>query len=208
MPCAGRLAPILCSDSDEAVNVGVTSGAIATSDQTFVSEPLNAKHVLTDFSCGVASLDRWLREAALRGQKQDTGRTWIWHCGDDLVVAYFTLAAHIIERDGLSLKEQRSLPNQIPAILLAKLALDSSLQGSGLGGQLLLDALLRCVAAATSLGCRFVVVDAIDDKAAGFYHRFGFTAMPGSPEQRRLLRRLKDIRADLEIPPHEPSPPC
>jgi GNAT superfamily N-acetyltransferase len=142
-------------------------------------------------------LDGWLRESALRGQKQDTERTWVWHRGDNLVVAYFTLAAHIIERDGLGAKEQRSLPDRIPAILLAKLALDSSLQGTGLGGQLLLDALIRCVAASTSLGCRFVVVDAIDEKAERFYHTYGFTAMPQDPRQRRLLRRLKDIREDL-----------
>jgi GNAT superfamily N-acetyltransferase len=168
-----------------------------TPEWPFLSESLSVNHRLADFSCGVAVLDGWLKESALRGQKQDTGRTWVWHRGDNLVVAYFTLAAHIIERDGLSAREQHSLPRQIPAILLAKLALDSSLQGGGLGAQLLVDALLRCVTASISLGCRFVVVDAIDEKAVNFYRKYGFTVMPTSLGQIRLLRRLKDIREDL-----------
>jgi ribosomal protein S18 acetylase RimI-like enzyme len=84
----------------------------------------------------------------------------------------------------------------VPAILLAKLALGQHFQGQHLGEQLLLDALSRCVAAGELVGSRFVVVDAIDDRAAKFYAKYGFAQVPGTAPA-RLLRRLSAIAADL-----------
>lgn len=161
-----------------------------------LSEPLDDRHVLTSFSSGREQLDRWLRDSARRAQVQGTGRTWVWHAGDCNVAAYFTLAAHVLHREALSRTQQRSLPREVPAILLAKLALGQELHGQHLGQQLLVDALTRCVAAGELVGSRFVVVDAIDDRAAGFYAKYGFTPIPGTTPA-RLLRRLSAIAADL-----------
>jgi ribosomal protein S18 acetylase RimI-like enzyme len=96
----------------------------------------------------------------------------------------------------LSKKQANSLPAEVPAILLAKLALDVSLQGQGLGDELLLDALTRCVRAGEIVASRFVVVDAIDEDAAKFYEKYGFMRIPDTAPV-RLLRRLKSIAADL-----------
>ena len=162
----------------------------------FTSEPLDDAHVLTLFDSGNKALDRWLCQSAGRGQVQDTGRTFVWHTGEKEVVAYYTLTGHALHRDSLSKKQANSLPAEVPAILLAKLALDVSLQGQGLGGELLLDALTRCVRAGEMVASRFVVVDAIDENAAGFYEKYGFNRIPDT-EPVRLLRRLKSIAADL-----------
>jgi len=81
-------------------------------------------------------------------------------------------------------------------VLLARLAVDRSEQGKGLGALLLAEALRKAVAAGEAAAARFVVVDAIDDDAVRFYERFGFVAAPGHPL--RLYRRMKDIRASLE----------
>lgn len=162
----------------------------------FTSEPLNDSHVLTSFDSGKEPLDRWLRQSAGRGQIQDTGRTFVWHAGDGEVVAYYTLTGHVLHRESLSKKQAHSLPAEAPAILLAKLALDVSLHGQGLGGELLLDALTRCVRAGEIVASRFVVVDAIDENAVGFYDKYGFTRIPDTVPV-RLLRRLKSIAADL-----------
>lgn len=165
----------------------------------FTSEPLNDSHVLTSFDSGKEQpLDRWLRQSAGRGQVQDTGRTFVWHAGDSEVVAYFTLTGHALHRESLSKKQAHSLPTEVPAILLAKLALDVSLHGQGLGGELLLDALTRCVRAGEIVASRFVVVDAIDEDAARFYEKYGFTRIPDT-EPVRLLRRLKSIATDLSV---------
>lgn len=160
------------------------------------TELLREGHELTSFTSGRATLDHWLRQSALRMNVHDTGRTWVIHRGDDVVLGYYTLAAHALHRDSLPRKLSRSVPAEIPAILLAKLALDVTVQGTGLGKDLLLEALERCVNSGRLVASRFVVVDAIDDQAADFYEKYGFRQIPETTPT-RLQRRLKDIAADL-----------
>jgi ribosomal protein S18 acetylase RimI-like enzyme len=90
-----------------------------------------------------------------------------------------------------------SLPREVPAILLAKLAVDNSLQGQGVGRDLLLEALERCVHAGQTVGARYVVVDAADEDAAAFYEKYGFQRIPDT-DPIRMQRRLSDIAAALE----------
>jgi GNAT superfamily N-acetyltransferase len=80
-------------------------------------------------------------------------------------------------------------------VLLARLALDRSLQGQGLGGELLLDALSRAVQASEIAAARLMVVDAIDDSAAAFYEHHGFVLVPGN--RQRLVQKMSDIAAAL-----------
>ncbi|WP_235621042.1 hypothetical protein, partial [Mycobacterium tuberculosis] len=86
-------------------------------------------------------------------------------------------------------------PDPIPVLVLARLALDRQEQGTGLGGDLLLDALIRSVAGARHYGARALVVDAIDDRAAEFYGHHGFLPLEG----RRLYRRISDIARALGV---------
>jgi GNAT superfamily N-acetyltransferase len=159
------------------------------------TEALHDRHRLTTFDCGKPELDIWLRESARHAGAHRTCRTFVWHIGDGLVVAYFSLAAHLIERDVLPKSLGHGAPAQIPAVLLARLALDKTLHGRGLGGVLLVDALSRAVAAGTQIGVRFVVVDAIDPAAASFYQAHGFRPVPMDPH--RLVRKVSSIAADL-----------
>jgi predicted N-acetyltransferase YhbS len=110
-------------------------------------------------------------------------------------VAYFTLAAHLIAREALPKRTGRGSPSVIPAILLARLALDRSLQGQGLGAELLWDALARAVAANRHAAARVVVVDAADEQGASFYEHFGFEPVPGHPN--RLVQKISSIEAAL-----------
>jgi predicted N-acetyltransferase YhbS len=87
------------------------------------------------------------------------------------------------------------MPDPVPVVLLARLALDRVRQGQGAGGHLLADALRRCVHGGAEFGARAVVVDAIDDAAANFYRHFGFRDL----SERRLWRKLSDIRVTLEL---------
>jgi GNAT superfamily N-acetyltransferase len=80
-------------------------------------------------------------------------------------------------------------------VLLARLALDRSLHGQGLGGALLAEALARVVAVAETVAARFVVVDAIDKHAAGFYEHYGFKRITGTS---RLVQKVTDVSAALE----------
>lgn len=111
------------------------------------------------------------------------------------MVAYFTLCPHIIRKDELNRGEARGNLNEIPSLLLARLALRIELQGGGLGTQLLVDALSRAVSGQEIVGGRYIVADAIDINAAAFYTHHGFTASP--EDQYRMFLSVKDARASL-----------
>jgi GNAT superfamily N-acetyltransferase len=150
------------------------------------SERLAEHHRLDTFDCGNEILDKWLTTSALHSDRADNTRTYVWSDRDD-VVAYFSLCPHEVRRDSLPGKFSKSGPMSIPVILLAKLALHSRLHGQGFGGQLLVDALSRAVAAVDLAGGRFIVVDAIDQPALEFYEHFGFVRVP-EPIPRLIMR--------------------
>ncbi|MCA9599841.1 MAG: GNAT family N-acetyltransferase [Myxococcales bacterium] len=161
----------------------------------WTSESLADTHVIESFDPGKPELDVWLKQSAAHAAGMRTARTFVWHGGDNAVVAYFSLAAHLVTRNTLPRKIARGSPDAIPAILLAKLALDRTLQGQGLGGELLWDALSRAVAASDIAAARVVVVDAIDEDAARFYGHYGFVAVPRNTC--RLVQKTSDIAAAL-----------
>jgi GNAT superfamily N-acetyltransferase len=80
-------------------------------------------------------------------------------------------------------------------VLPARLGSDRSVQGTGLGGDLLRDALTRCAAAADDIGGRAVLVHAKDTKAAAFYQRHGFVPLEQNPNHLYVL--MKDLRASI-----------
>ena len=159
------------------------------------SKHLGEGHRLDGFSCGQPVLDGWLVGSARRSELRDNTRTFVWEDEDQRVVAYFTILPHTIRRDELPTRIGRGDLNEIPAILLARLALDESLQGVGLGAQLLVDALGRIVGAVEIAGGRYIVVDAINDDAIDFYQHFGFTQSPVT--RFSMFMRVKDARTSL-----------
>lgn len=115
----------------------------------------------------------------------------MWHTGDGVVLAYYTLMPYFLERATLSAKQARGLPDRIPGYLIARLALDASLHRQRLGSHLLASALTRAAVGARDLGGRFVIVDAIDETAASFYRHHGFTQVPGRED--RLILATKAL---------------
>lgn len=70
------------------------------------------------------------------------------------------------------------MPDEIPLMLIARLAVDQEWQGKGLGSMLLADALARCVRVSLVAGVRGVITHAIDEQAASFYEAHGFMRAP------------------------------
>lgn len=159
-------------------------------------EPLG-DHDLGGFSCGNDELDEWLLRHADTATGQGA-RTYVLVDDAGVVVGYFALAPHLIERDDAPRRLARGAPRQIPAILLAKLALHRSLHGQGLGAELLVHALDTVVAAARRAGGRVVLVDAIDENARQFYEHHDFEALPG--RDRRLVMKLSAAAKALGVP--------
>ncbi|MGH3117252.1 MAG: GNAT family N-acetyltransferase [Gaiellales bacterium] len=162
-------------------------------------ERLDAHHDLTEFDSGNDDLDGWLKRHGLAAQQMDSARTFVL-MKQDRVVGYFSLTMGSVLRQDAPAKLVRGLPAYpLGMVLLARLAIDSSEQGSGLGATLLAESLRKAAAAGDAAAARLVVVDAIDDDASRFYERFGFVAAPEHP--RRLYRRMKDIRASVDYEP-------
>lgn len=156
-------------------------------------EALTAAHHLDDFDCGIASLNRWLCQSARVAAASGTAATYVL-CREERVVAYYALAMSSVEHERAPSRLRRGMPDPVPVVLLARLALDRSEHGHSLGGHLLVDALSRSVRGGREFGARAVVVDTISDDAANFYRHFDFRDL----DDRRLWRRLADIGHSLE----------
>ncbi|MGE3246070.1 MAG: GNAT family N-acetyltransferase [Beijerinckiaceae bacterium] len=138
---------------------------------------LEDAHDCAKFSCGTPALDEWLQRRALANQSNGASRTYVV-CDGARVAGYYALA-----NGGVLLAEapgriRRNMPEPVPVMLLARLAIDRDWQGKGLGADLLQDAVLRTMQAAHIAGIRALLVHARDDKAASFYRRFGFIDSP------------------------------
>ena len=153
---------------------------------TFRVEPLDENDV-EGFRCGVGELDEWLIQHATHATGQGT-RTYVLVEADESVVGYFAISPHLLRREDAPSRIARGAPREIPAILLAKLALDRSHHGSGLGSELLVSAIATIVEAARRAGGRMIVVDAINDQARSFYQHHDFKPLPGNA--RRLVMNL------------------
>jgi GNAT superfamily N-acetyltransferase len=157
---------------------------------------LTGKHEASRFDCGKEPLNRYLQRHALTNQASNAAQTYVV-CGDKLeVLGYYSLAVAAIEHATAPVRVSRGLARHpVPVMLLARLAIDKTVQGSGLGKALLKDALLRTVQAADIAGIRAMVVHAKDDEARAWYERSEFEPSPTDPYHLFLL--MKDIKALL-----------
>jgi GNAT superfamily N-acetyltransferase len=166
----------------------------------FRSEALDpARHDLGALNSGEPELDVWLREQAAGVEARRVARTFVWvetAANPDLVIGYYSLTGHRLVRDVLPKSIGRGSPGEIPAVQLARLALDQAHHGGGAGGALLADALGRIVVATQTVAARFVVVDALHETAATFYEHHGFLRIQGTL---RLVQMVSDIAAAIEL---------
>lgn len=146
-------------------------------------EPFAKGHERSHFACGRSALDDFIRARVSQYEKRRLGKTFVAVSpGDMRVIGYFTLAAGAVAFEHLPDDASRKLPKHpVPVVLLARLAVDQSAQGQGLGEVLLLDALQRSLDLSSGLGVYAVEVDALDDAAAAFYRKYGFTPLLDDP---------------------------
>lgn len=161
----------------------------------WVSGRLTDLHDLSQFDCGVPSLSDWLSGQAREAQARGTAATYVWSAaGAAEVVAYYAIVPHQVRREQVSPAMAGGV-TVIPGYLLARLALDLTLHGQGLGAELLHDALDRIVTAADTASGRLIVVDAIDNNAAAFYQHHDFQPVRDNP--RRLIIKVSTVRKVL-----------
>jgi GNAT superfamily N-acetyltransferase len=159
-------------------------------------EPLRPDHVLEAFDCGRASLNVWLIRHA-RQAAAGSARTYVVVDSEqDRVVGYQALTAGELKRQAATARIVKGMARYpIPVVLLARLAVDRTVAGRGIGAWLLRDAMTRTLAAADTIGVRALVVHALDDQARAFYMRHGLQLSPTDPLH--LMIMLKDVAASL-----------
>jgi GNAT superfamily N-acetyltransferase len=157
-------------------------------------EPLSNSHETSPFSCGETALDDWLKRRAKSNQASGATRTFVV-CTSAIVVAYYALASGAIAVEATPGRFRRNMPNPIPVVILARLAVDKNWHGKGLGKALFRDAAMRVAHAADAIGIRGIVVHAISEQAKRFYLSLGFDPSPLEPMT--LMVSLADLRAAL-----------
>ena len=146
--------------------------------QLSVPQSLAATHLLDGFNCGEPSLDDWLRRRALTNHLNGASRTFVVVDSDQCVLGYYALAAGAVAHQDATSAVRRNMPDPVPVMVLARLAVDARVQGIKLGAALLQDAVTRVRSVAENAGVRALLVHALNERAKQFYEYYGFRASP------------------------------
>jgi GNAT superfamily N-acetyltransferase len=156
--------------------------------------PLGDSHDRAAFACGVETLDRYFQTQA--GQDVRRRANGVFVLADKLqlerVLGYYTLCATALPPGDVPEAARKHIPRYplVSATLIGRLALSKDRQGQRLGAVLLADALRRALASAETVGSSMIVVDALDEGAAGFYAAHGFVRLP---ESLRLVLPMQTV---------------
>lgn len=158
------------------------------------TEPLAAHHDRAAFTCGVDSLDDYLRMYAGQDVRRMASSVFVLVDQREpvCIIGYYTLSASSLAHGEVPLAARKHVPRYplVSATLVGRLAVLTSRQGQGLGTLLIADAMRRAYASARFVGSSMLVVDAISDQAAAFYAASGFVRLP---ESRRLVLPMEAI---------------
>ncbi len=153
----------------------------------------------SNFDCGTPALNQYLAQKASQHEAKNITRTWCVERNGALA-GYHSLTNASVDVSALppdTMKKYKLPTHQLPVVRLARLAVDSRFQGQGLGQILLVDAMEKVIQVAALSGCIGLMVDAKDDRAAGFYLEFGLRQAPENglllfmplPEIQELLQQ-------------------
>lgn len=162
----------------------------------FQIQLLEKKHNKTDFDCGYDLLDNYIKKQATQDVNRDLSACFVLIDKVNKVLGYYTLSANSIKREDFPERLRKKLPpsyNELPTIVVGRLAIDKSIKGNGFGEILLVDALRRCLKISESMGTISVIVDPIDDKAQAFYSRYGFILLPSSGKMFLPIKTIKEL---------------
>jgi GNAT superfamily N-acetyltransferase len=156
-------------------------------------QPLSAEHRGDGFACGESSLDEWLRRRALPNQTTGASRTFVVTDESNQVAGYYAMAAGAVTHQEASGRIRRNMPDPVPVMVLARLAVDQRYQGRKLGAAMLQDAVRRTYAVAQNTGVRALLVHALNESSRQFYMNYGFEPSPVNPMTMMLLLHARSF---------------
>lgn len=162
-------------------------------------EALATHHDRDAFSCGIDSLDRYLRSQAGQDVRRRANGVFILVAADavETVFGYYTLCATSLPQGDVRAAARKHVTRHplVSATLIGRLAVSRTQQGDGLGSLLLADAVQRAYASAETVGSSMLVVDALNERAAAFYESFGFQRLPESLRLVLPMRSIEELLA-------------
>lgn len=162
-------------------------------------EAFASHHDRDSFSCGLDSLDRYLRTQASQDVRRKANGVFILVEPDkpSVVLGYYTLCATALAQGDVPAAARKHVPRYplVSATLIGRLAVSQTRQGERLGAMLLADAVQRAYASAATVGSSMLVVDAINERAAAFYEGNGFVRLADSL---RLALPMRTIQRMLK----------
>jgi GNAT superfamily N-acetyltransferase len=165
-------------------------------------EPIGKRHNREAFDCGEEALNEFLRRYARKSHELGGAKTFlaIKDAGQETVLGFYSLCPASVEYARTPEILRRGLARyDVPAFRLARLAVDRSVQGQGLGGQLLLSAGRRCLLVSAEIGGVALLIDAKNEQVARWYASYGAIPMLDAPLS--LLLPLATIEAALKAEP-------
>jgi ribosomal protein S18 acetylase RimI-like enzyme len=152
------------------------------------------KHQRKGFDCGVIALNLYLQQFANQDQKRGLTRVYVL-AEQQEIIGYYSICAHSVPTDQLPDNAKLGSYQDAPFLLLGRLAVDLHYQGHGYGDALIFHAFSITSEAAEKIGTLGMIVDAKDEKAAGFYQKFGF--QPLSATKNRLMLPFSAMKSLL-----------
>jgi ribosomal protein S18 acetylase RimI-like enzyme len=165
----------------------------------YISVALNSSHNKENFVCGKPLLDAYLHKQAKQDVKRRLSACFILPDGNE-VKGYYTLSTASVERRLLPPEIIKKLPpayNDLPAILLGRLAVSKNYQGQGLGEMILMDALKRSYFTSMQVGSMAVIVDPLDEEAVRFYKKYDFILLPDSGKMFLPMATIAQLFPDM-----------
>jgi GNAT superfamily N-acetyltransferase len=149
----------------------------------FELELLDKHHKTKEFDCGVKALNDYLHHYALKNEGLPIGQTYLAIDNEGKIAGYFTIWVAQAERHELpDTDATKKLPGYpVPALRIGRLAVRSDMQGKGVGSFLMFKIYEKALSIAETAGLALLLVDAKNEKAAAFYHRFGFLSYQDNP---------------------------
>jgi GNAT superfamily N-acetyltransferase len=150
----------------------------------WLEEPIAKKHDRNAFDCGDAELNEFLRKHARQSHERGAAKTFVAAARSDgkTILGFYSLCPAALEYarapDGVRKGLAR---HDVPVFRLARLAVSLTVQGQGLGSQLILAAGRRCIRAAAEVGGVALLIDAKNERVATWYSAFGAVPLTDAP---------------------------
>ncbi len=164
-------------------------------------EPLRPAHLVDEFECGSVEQTQWLRRFARQSTSMSTTRVFVvTETGSDRVVAYYAWCmAQLAIGDAPERLRKGAGRYPQPVALLARLGVDHTHEGKGLGAGLLTDVITRVAALSDTIGCRGLLIHAESQTARDFYLHLVPEFEQSPTDELHLVLMLKDVRRTLGL---------